>query len=533
MYQALYRKYRSRTFDELVGQNHITSALKNQIANGEMSHAYLFSGTRGTGKTSAAKIFSRAVNCHNEKDGNPCNECEICRGILNDRIMDVVEMDAASNNGVDDIRELKEKVIYPPTTAKYKVYIIDEVHMLSKGAFNALLKILEEPPKHLIFILATTEPEKIPQTILSRTQRFNFKRIQPDIIVENLKNITEKENKSCDEEVFRLIANNSDGAMRDALSLLDQLLSFGKDKITYDMATEILGIASNEMIFDLTDNIIARDLNASLNSLENIYENGKDIGNLLNELIEHFRNLMITKTVRNPMDLLYTTQLERYKAQVEKIELGDILEILRIFNDTVDEVKYAPNKRVIFEMNLVKVVLGESSWNIEPEKKGIDTKRVKTSSQSGNEFGIIDNKAETLNEDFKKPEIDKNVEVSSDGKTSDKMTGLSLERIKKDWVAILEEIKNMRRMGLTALLREARPKEFNNNTLVINFEENFTFHYNAINNEENLEFLRGFFTNRYKESIEIKITISSGINKEQDAISQLEDVFGKENIDLI
>lgn len=242
---------------------------------------------------------------------------------------------------------------------------------------------------------------------------------------------------------------------------------------------------------------------------------------------------MITKTVRNPMDLLYTTQLERYKAQVEKIELGDILEILRIFNDTVDEVKYAPNKRVIFEMNLVKVVLGESSWNIEPEKKGIDTKRVKTSSQSGNEFGIIDNKAETLNEDFKKPEIDKNVEVSSDGKTSDKMTGLSLERIKKDWVAILEEIKNMRRMGLTALLREARPKEFNNNTLVINFEENFTFHYNAINNEENLEFLRGFFTNRYKESIEIKITISSGINKEQDAISQLEDVFGKENIDLI
>ena len=255
MYQALYRKYRSKTFEEIVGQNHVTTALKNQIINNEFSHAYLFSGTRGTGKTSCAKILSRAVNCEHPVDGNPCNECESCRSILEDRVMDVVEMDAASNNGVDDIRELKDKVVYPPQNLKYKVYIIDEVHMLSKGAFNALLKILEEPPRHLIFILATTEPEKIPTTILSRLQRYNFKRISEDEISSNLERISKIENREVEPEVFELIANSSDGAMRDSLSLLDQLFSFSDEKLTYERAIDILGIVSNKFLFNLSDAI--------------------------------------------------------------------------------------------------------------------------------------------------------------------------------------------------------------------------------------------------------------------------------------
>ena len=231
MYQALYRQYRPKTFDEVLGQEHITRTLRQQVLKGNIGHAYLFSGTRGTGKTSAAKILSRAVNCLNPQDGNPCNECEICKGILDESLMDVIEMDAASNNSVDDVRDLKEKVIYPPSRARFKVYIIDEVHMLSKGAFNALLKTLEEPPKHLIFILATTEPERLPQTILSRCQRFDFKRITNKDIVLNMKNITGGLNVEIEDRVLSLIARNSDGAMRDALSLLDQCISFNNEKI--------------------------------------------------------------------------------------------------------------------------------------------------------------------------------------------------------------------------------------------------------------------------------------------------------------
>ena len=261
MYKALYRKYRSKTFDELYGQEAVVASLKNQVKNNEISHAYIFQGTRGTGKTSAAKILSRAVNCLHPVDGNPCNECENCKRILNESVLDVVEMDAASNNGVDDIRDLKDKVIYPPQALKYKVYIIDEVHMLSKGAFNALLKILEEPPRHLIFILATTEIEKIPATILSRSQKFNFKRISVEDIESNLKRITELEGKSCDEEVFTLIAKTADGAMRDALSVLDQLLTKNEDHIKLEDAMEVLGISSSELLFSLSKAMIEKNIN--------------------------------------------------------------------------------------------------------------------------------------------------------------------------------------------------------------------------------------------------------------------------------
>src|SRR5690554_1038160 len=236
MYQALYRQYRPKTFDELLGQSHITTTFKNQIKMGNIGHAYLFSGTRGTGKTSAAKIFSRAVNCLNPQGGNPCNECENCQGILDETIMDVIEMDAASHNSVEDIRDLRDKVVYPPSKVAYKVYIIDEVHMLSKSAFNALLKTLEEPPKHLIFLLATTEPERLPQTILSRCQRFDFRRITKQDMVLNMKKIIQDMDIQVDDRVLNLIASNSDGAMRDALSLLDQCISFSGERLDYEDA---------------------------------------------------------------------------------------------------------------------------------------------------------------------------------------------------------------------------------------------------------------------------------------------------------
>lgn len=554
MYQALYRKYRSKTFDELVGQDHITAALKHQIKSGEFSHAYLFSGTRGTGKTSAAKIFSRAVNCPNQVDGNPCNECEICKGILEDRIMDVVEMDAASNNGVDDIRELKEKVIYPPSSAKYKVYIIDEVHMLSKGAFNALLKILEEPPKHLIFILATTEPEKIPQTILSRTQRFNFKRIAPEIIVRNLREITEKENKTCDDEVYRLIANNSDGAMRDALSLLDQLLSFGENRISYKMATEILGIVSNEIIFELTNHIIDNDINSVLISLDKIYRTGKDISNLTNDLIEYFRNLLITKTVKDPLNLLYTTNIDRLKEQCEKIEADRIINILKILNETIDQVKYAPDKRVIFEMNLIKITSVSEFQSLENRIKELENIIKKSNSEVSNHVSNSLNKSnktvqQNENSNVKETEYlkaDENIskyvnnniienekkDISQNNKEFDIIGNddLNLDIIKEQWEDSLNEIKSKRRLNIAALLREADLISFNNNTLVIEYSEKFNFHYNAISSDNNLEFLKSFFSEKYNRKIDVKITLAKG---NDDAITKVENFFGKENIDLI
>ena len=267
MHKALYRVYRPQKFEDVVGQEHITKTLRNQIENNNIGHAYLFSGTRGTGKTSTAKIFARAVNCLESKDQEPCNNCDVCKDILNDNIMDVVEIDAASNNSVDDIRELRESVKYSPTKAKYKVYIIDEVHMLSQGAFNALLKTLEEPPSYVIFILATTEPHKIPATILSRCQRFDFKRVTVKDITSRMKKICSEEDIEVEDKALNLIARNSQGALRDALSILDQCISFGDEKIEYNDVVELLGTVNIEQLFDLAQYIINQDTKESLKVL--------------------------------------------------------------------------------------------------------------------------------------------------------------------------------------------------------------------------------------------------------------------------
>lgn len=365
MYKALYRKYRSKTFDELYGQDAVVASLKNQVKNNEISHAYIFQGTRGTGKTSAAKILSRAVNCLHPVDGNPCNECENCKRILNESVLDVVEMDAASNNGVDDIRDLKDKVIYPPQVLKYKVYIIDEVHMLSKGAFNALLKILEEPPRHLIFILATTEIEKIPATILSRSQKFNFKRISVEDIEDNLKRITELEGKSCDDEVFTLIAKTADGAMRDALSVLDQLLTKNKDHIKLEDAMEVLGISSSDLLFSLSSAMIKRDINSSLDVIDEIYREGVDFNTLASQILSHFRDILLVKTLSNPKKIVYTTYLKEFQNLAGSLELEDLLDIIEVLKELALEIKYADNKRVVFEMNAVKICSRSSKKDLE------------------------------------------------------------------------------------------------------------------------------------------------------------------------
>lgn len=356
MYQALYRKYRSKTFDEIVGQDQVINSIKYQVKNSTVSHAYIFSGTRGTGKTSTAKILARAVNCEHPIDGNPCNECETCKSILRGTNLDVVEMDAASNNGVDDIRDLREKAFYTPSTSKYKVYIIDEVHMLSKGAFNALLKILEEPPKHLIFILATTEIERVPQTILSRTQRYSFKRISVDTISKNISEIISKEGRSIDEAGIDLIAQMADGSMRDAVSLLDRVVAVNDKQISYDRIIEVLGVTTEDTLFELATSILNSDASRIIMSVANLADDGKDMMVLIDGIVSFFRNILIAKNLNDPRKIIRVKDMERYTAIAEAFSNSEILNIIKILSETKARSRYITNKRTMLEAALLEIV---------------------------------------------------------------------------------------------------------------------------------------------------------------------------------
>ena len=295
-YTALYRKFRPLTFSEIVGQEHITRTLKNQIIANRVGHAYLFNGGRGTGKTSAAKILARAINCLNPKDGEPCNECEICRGAINGSLTDIVEMDAASNNSVEDIRAIREEVNFLPTKAKYRVYIIDEVHMLSTGAFNALLKTLEEPPEHVKFILATTEPQKLPATILSRCQRFDFKRISNENIIKRLKIVCKESNIEITDEAMQMIAVLAEGAMRDALSILERCVQDGENKIDENKIRDLVGIPKITYVHNIIEGIIDYDVNKALEGVDIVLNEGRDITNLLWEMIKYVKDILVFKT---------------------------------------------------------------------------------------------------------------------------------------------------------------------------------------------------------------------------------------------
>ena len=295
-YTALYRKFRPTTFADVVGQEHITRTLRNQIIADRVGHAYLFNGGRGTGKTSSAKILARAINCLNPKDGEPCNECEICRGALNGSLTDIVEMDAASNNSVEDIRSIREEVNFLPTKAKYRVYIIDEVHMLSPGAFNALLKTLEEPPEHVKFILATTEPQKLPATILSRCQRFDFKRISNEDIIKRLKVVCNESNIEITDSALNIIAVLSEGAMRDALSILERCIQDGENKIDEDKIKDLVGIPKISFVNSITEAIIDYDIDKALKSMDDILNEGKDLNNFLWEIIKYIKDILIYKS---------------------------------------------------------------------------------------------------------------------------------------------------------------------------------------------------------------------------------------------
>ena len=356
MYQVLYRKYRPKVFSDVYGQDHVTSTLKNEIKNGRVSHAYLFTGSRGTGKTTCAKILAKAVNCEHNVDGEPCNECEVCKGLDNGSIYDVVEIDAASNNGVDNIRELRDETNYAPSRGKYRVYIIDEVHMLSTGAFNALLKTLEEPPAHVIFILATTEVHKLPATILSRCQRFDFKRIQPETMAVRLKEVAGLEGLNLDDDAAVLIARIADGALRDGLSILDQCAGRSKE-INSDLVSEVAGLAGREAMYKLSDCIANSDSNTAMSIISDLYQNSFDMERLCVEMINHFRNFLVAKTVRKSRELIICTD-DEYNTILEaskEFTVESIVFALDLFQNTLVTIKGGASARIEVEMAFIKL----------------------------------------------------------------------------------------------------------------------------------------------------------------------------------
>lgn len=539
MHKALYRAYRPQTFKDVVGQEHIIRTLKNQIQNNNVGHAYLFCGTRGTGKTSTAKIFARALNCQNSVDEEPCNECEVCKDILSDNIMDVIEIDAASNNSVDDIREIRENVKYTPAKCKYKVYIIDEVHMLSQGAFNALLKTLEEPPSYVIFILATTEPHKIPATILSRCQRFDFKRVTVKDMSTRMKEICDDVNVVVDDRALNLIARNSQGALRDALSILDQCMSFSENDIEYKDVVDLLGTVNIEQLFEMAEYVIKEDTKKCLEILNEFVVWGKDIKNLIDDLIDHFRNLMVCKVSSDLDEIISLPEeiVEQLKAQASTIEVNDIIRILNILSTTQDAIKVSSNPRVLAEVSIMKL-----SQPMFDESKESLLKRISNLEEVIKSGKInINNNVEIESKKEAKGTSEENEAEVEEEVFYEEVKNEDVELIEKSWENILTHIKKDKNMPVYAILREAKEFNVSANNLYIVFDDNFAFAKNKLSDEKTRNYIESVIREILNRSFGIKIILKSEsknikleIEKEQKDKGEeiLKSVFPKEIIDI-
>lgn len=473
-YTALYRKFRPITFSEIVGQEHITRTLRNQIIAGRVGHAYLFNGGRGTGKTSAAKILARAINCLNPKDGEPCNECEICKGAINGSLTDIVEMDAASNNSVEDIRSIREEVNFLPTKARYRVYIIDEVHMLSTGAFNALLKTLEEPPEHVKFILATTEPQKLPATILSRCQRFDFKKISNENIIKRLNIVCEKSNIEITKEALNIIAVLSEGAMRDALSILERCIQDGENKIDEDKIKDLVGIPKITYIHQLTESILEYDVDKALANIDEVLEDGKDINNLLWELIKYVKDILVYKA-SNKLELYSEEELNKIKIISEKVSKEKLVDIIYQLSNLENDIKWSTQKTIMFQAGIIKLCSkqAETSSNLEERLDKIE-KYLRTSKVTSNMTMPV--------QQVQSNEPRMTFGVSSKNSTEFKNTNIPKSNKEKKfsnkseeyWPQIVNDLKQSGKIVLYTNLMNTKAKEINDMTVGIEFPNGMT-----------------------------------------------------------
>ena len=462
-YTALYRKFRPAKFSELVGQEHITKTLKNQIMAGRVGHAYLFNGGRGTGKTSAAKILARAINCLNPKDGEPCNECEMCKGILSGSNTDVVEMDAASNNSVEDIRSIREEVNFLPTSSKYRVYIIDEVHMLSTGAFNALLKTLEEPPEHVKFILATTEPQKLPATILSRCQRFDFKKISNSDIIKRLKEVCKKSEIEITDEALNTIAILSEGAMRDALSILERCVQDGLKNINEDNIKDLVGIPKITYIQEIIDGILEYNIEKVLTALDAVINEGKDVTNLTWELIKYTKDLLVYKTT-NKIELYSEDEIKKLKELAQKAEKDRLLNLVYELSELQNSIKISSQKLIIFQAGIIKLCNKKSGNGTDDLERRISELEEKI------EKGVIVRNTSSSNVNSissAKYSVEKN---KNNNKVETKnIPTVSQGPLAKEWPNILNDFKSNGKIMLYTNLINSNAVELNDMTVGIEF----------------------------------------------------------------
>jgi len=522
-YQALYRKWRPLTFDDVIGQSHITQTLVNEIVHNRIAHAYLFCGTRGTGKTSTAKIFSRAINCLNNHNGNPCNECEICKGILDGSNMDVVEIDAASNNGVDNIREIRDEVAYAPSKSKYKVYIIDEVHMLSSGAFNALLKTLEEPPSHVIFILATTESHKIPATILSRCQRFDFKRISTDDVVNRLKQIIQKDHINIDDKGLRLIARVSDGSMRDALSILDQCIAFGEQTITYEDIATTLGIVDNVFLFEITDSILSKDTGKVMEHVEKLVMDGRDIVNFIEDLTLHFRNLLMCKVVGQPENVLDMSSeaIEQLKKQSITISQEKIVHCIKVLSEAHANAKWSSNPRIVLEVALMKIcqpVLDTSTEALMDRIAELEHKltagAVVVTQEVSQERKVFDQNNVTQ-ETKPEPIPDKADCVEQEVEQAEVQNDSELNEIINMWPEVVETIKKSGKPILYGHLVDVYVESVDG-VLGIIFKDSCSMNKMMVSRKENIEFIEETILKLSGTPVKVKCFLEKEIKNRQE-----------------
>ena len=558
-YKALYRKHRPDSFDGIVGQDMVIRTLKNQIKNGQIAHAYLFCGPRGTGKTSTAKVFSKAINCENIKEDGPCGVCDVCESMASGSNMDIIEIDAASNNSVDDVRDLREKVKFPPTKGSYKVYIIDEVHMLSQGAFNALLKTLEEPPKHVVFILATTEPHKLPATILSRCQRFDFKRIGQGTIVEWIRSIAQKEGLDIEESALYSIARQAEGGARDALSLLDQSMGLYGKKISNEGILSILGTASQDFLFTTVDDLIAGRVQGLLEAINKLVDNGKDLSVFVKDLNGHLRDMLVAKLCDKPSDLIdrESSELDRLINQAQGASETRLVRAVEILSELLAYIKKSSQPRILLELALIKICRPsqEDSYDALIDRIELLEKQVKDNSQrlprQMTEAVAVYEKEPSPNasidivervpakEDYESdPGPESSLEPDSIPMPKDEGVKAKVKDPMANWPQILELVRKDR-IAIYGLLADAKPR-LKENRLILYFPPMQGFYAAAIDKEDNKAYLEGLIKQLTGTDLRLKCLIededmieAETVEDEDYIVKKAIEIFGADSVEVL